>query len=129
MAGPSVVIAKFPMIVSSSRSAAIAAILAALTGTPAQAQQQEAGADTSFTAEQIEAGSKLFANNCSRCHGAHMGAPLSGVFDLRTFPSSQRNRFFNSVSNGKNSMPPWKSLFSKDDIGNLFAYVVAGEKK
>lgn len=34
----------------------------------------------------------------------------------------------NSVSNGKNSMPPWKSVLSQEQIGNLFAYVVAGEK-
>lgn len=52
-----------------------------------------------------------------------------GVFDLRAFPLDQRSRFFNSVSNGKNNMPPWRSLLSQEEIGFLFAYVAAGEKK
>ena len=48
-------------------------------------------------------------------------------FDLRTFPPKQRTRFLTSVSNGKNSMPPWRGMLSPEDIGNLWAYVVAGE--
>lgn len=51
-----------------------------------------------------------------------------GFFDLRTFPPAQRSRFFNSVSNGKNNMPPWRSVLTQEQIGNIFAYVVAGEK-
>lgn len=89
---------------------------------------EDASAD-SFTPEQIAKGTKLYANNCAVCHGANMVETSGGFFDLRTFPPAQRSRFMNSVSNGKNSMPPWKSLLSQDDIGNLFAYVVAGEKK
>ena len=49
-----------------------------------------------------------------------------GAFDLRTFPSDQKSRFVNSVTNGKNSMPPWGGLFSTDDIEALWAYVMAG---
>ena len=52
-----------------------------------------------------------------------------GFFDLRTFPPAQRSRFMTSVSNGKNSMPPWKSVMTQEQIADLFAYVVAGEKK
>jgi mono/diheme cytochrome c family protein len=82
-----------------------------------------------FTPEQIAKGTKLYANNCAVCHGPNMVETNGGFFDLRTFPPAQRSRFMNSVSNGKNSMPPWKSVLSQDDIGDLFAYVVAGEKK
>ena len=82
-----------------------------------------------FTPEQIAAGAKLYADNCAVCHGPNMVEPGGGFFDLRTFPPNQRSRFMNSVSNGKNSMPPWKSVLSQDQIGTLFAYVVAGEKK
>jgi mono/diheme cytochrome c family protein len=82
----------------------------------------------SFQAEQIKAGSKLYADNCAVCHGQKMVDSGGGFFDLRTFPPKQRPRFINSVSNGKNSMPPWKSVLSQEQIGNLFAYVVVGEK-
>ncbi len=82
-----------------------------------------------FTNEQIEGGRKLFAQNCAVCHGQKMVDPGGGFFDLRTFPPQQRSRFMNSVGNGKNNMPPWRSVLSADQIGQLFAYVVAGEPK
>ena len=84
--------------------------------------------DARFTAAQIAAGAILYEDNCARCHGVEMVDPGGGFFDLRTFPPAQRSRFMNSVANGKNSMPPWRSVLSQEDIGNLFAYVVAGEK-
>ena len=104
-----------------------ACALAAATATLAPAIAQSV---SSFPPEQIAAGAKLYENNCAVCHGPKMVEPGGGgFFDLRTFPPEQRARFINSVSNGKNSMPPWKSLLSQDEIGQLFAYVVAGEKK
>ena len=81
-----------------------------------------------FTKQQIAHGADLYARNCSPCHGAHMDDP-TGAFDLRTFPPDQHDRFVNSVTNGKNSMPPWGSLFKPADIEALWAYVIAGEKK
>ena len=45
-----------------------------------------------------------------------------------TFPRDQRERFVNSVSRGKNSMPPWGDLLKPDEIDALWAYLVAGEK-
>lgn len=78
--------------------------------------------------QQIAQGAKLYAANCAVCHGGHMVDEGGGFFDLRTFPPQQRTRFITSVSNGKNSMPPWKSVLSQDEIASLFAYVIAGEK-
>jgi mono/diheme cytochrome c family protein len=80
-----------------------------------------------FSAKQISAGAAIFARNCSPCHGAHMTDP-EGAFDLRTFPHDQHSRFVNSVTNGKNSMPPWGGLLKPEEIEELWAYVVAGEK-
>ena len=85
-------------------------------------------AQEQFSEESINKGRSIFDQNCAPCHGAHMADP-QGSFDLRTFPPAQRNRFFNSVSNGKNSMPPWGGLFNTEQIGYLWAYVMAGEKK
>ena len=81
-----------------------------------------------FRPEQIKKGSEIFSQNCEPCHGPRMADP-QGAFDLRTFPVTQHSRFVNSVSNGKNNMPPWGDLFGPADIEALWAYVIAGEKK
>ena len=81
-----------------------------------------------FGPEQIKKGSEIFAQNCEPCHGPRMADP-QGAFDLRTFPVNEHSRFVNSVTKGKNNMPPWGDLFETADIEALWAYVVAGEKK
>jgi mono/diheme cytochrome c family protein len=80
-----------------------------------------------FSAKQIRAGAALFAQNCAPCHGAHMADP-EGAFDLRFFPHDQHDRFVDSVTHGKNSMPPWGGALKQEEIEALWAYVVAGEK-
>jgi mono/diheme cytochrome c family protein len=87
-----------------------------------------AGAQETFAPERIQQGASNYAQNCAPCHGPRMADP-QGAFDLRTFPPDQKSRFMNSVTHGKNSMPPWGGLFSADDIEALWAYVMAGEKK
>jgi mono/diheme cytochrome c family protein len=98
------------------------AALAACTGL-AHADQEETPGP-----EQIKRGSALYSQHCSACHGPRMADP-EGAFDLRKFPPDQHGRFVNSVTNGKNSMPPWGGLLKADEIESLWAYVVAGEKK
>jgi mono/diheme cytochrome c family protein len=80
-----------------------------------------------FSKKQIAQGAEIYARNCSPCHGAHMDDP-NGAFDLRSFPPNEHARFVDSVTNGKNSMPPWGSLLKPADIDALWAYVMAGEK-
>ncbi len=81
-----------------------------------------------FPPERIKQGADLFARNCSPCHGTRMQNP-EAAFDLKTFPPGQHERFVNSVTNGKNQMPPWGDLLKPDDIESLWAYVMAGEGK
>jgi mono/diheme cytochrome c family protein len=81
-----------------------------------------------FAPEAISKGAAIFAQNCSTCHGARMADPQA-AFDLRKFPHDQKNRFVNSVSKGKNAMPPWGDLLKGDDIDALWAYVMAGERE
>jgi mono/diheme cytochrome c family protein len=87
-----------------------------------------AGAQEKFAPEQIKRGSAIYSQNCGPCHGPRMADP-QGAFDLLTFPPEQKSRFLNSVTNGKNSMPPWGGLFSAEEIEALWAYVMAGEKR
>jgi mono/diheme cytochrome c family protein len=77
--------------------------------------------------QRIEAGAKIFARNCSPCHGPRMRDPES-AFDLRKFPHDAHDRFIASVTRGKNQMPPWGDLLKPEEIEALWAYVVAGEK-
>src|SRR5690349_17597621 len=90
-----------------STSACVLIAMAAATSTYASAQD--------FAPEQIRKGADIYEQNCSPCHGAHMADPNS-AFDLKTFPPDAKNRFVNSVTRGKNSMPPWGDLLKPDDI-------------
>jgi mono/diheme cytochrome c family protein len=100
---------------------ALACATAAAQTPPSQEQSQD------FPPEQIRAGAALFDRNCAPCHGSHMEDPES-AFDLRTFPHDQHSRFVESVTKGKNSMPPWGGQLKPEDIEALWSYVVAGEK-
>ncbi len=75
-----------------------------------------------FTPERVEKGKLMYKQLCLRCHGPEMVAG-NNAFDLRTFPLDDRARFFNSVTNGKRAMPPWKGILSEDEISILWAYV------
>lgn len=86
------------------------------------------GAAASFPPEQIKRGAALYAKNCATCHGVRMNGPEWAI-DLHTFPRDDRPRFIESVTHGKNTMPPWGDVLSPDDIAALWAYVVAGEPK
>ena len=99
----------------------IAALAYVLMCVPSAAQE-------SFAPGQIRLGAEIFARNCSPCHGPRMQDP-EGAFDLRTFPPAEHSRFVNSVSHGKNQMPPWAGLLKPEEIEALWAYVVAGEKR
>jgi mono/diheme cytochrome c family protein len=81
------------------------------------------------TKAEFAKGEALFDQICSHCHGPHMVNPGNISFDLRKFPHDDRARFFNSVRNGKNSMPPWKDILKPDEIEALWAYVRTGGKE
>ena len=78
------------------------------------------------TPEQLKTGAEIYERNCSPCHGARMLDP-QGASDLRKFPHDQRERFINSVTRGKNQMPPWGDLLKPEQIAALWAYVVSAE--
>ncbi len=86
-----------------------------------------AAQQAAFPPEQVRQGAAAYAHNCSPCHGPRLYGEES-AFDLRTFPHDQRERFINSVTRGKNQMPPWGGLLKPDEIDALWAYVVTGEK-
>jgi len=81
------------------------------------------------TRAEFDEGAQLFAAICSHCHGPKMVNPGTVSFDLRKFPHDDAARFFNSVRNGKNAMPPWKDVLKPDEIEAIWAYVRLGGKE
>jgi mono/diheme cytochrome c family protein len=81
------------------------------------------------TPAEFAKGETLFGSICAHCHGPRMVNPGTVSFDLRKFPPDDRARFFNSVSNGKNNMPPWKDILKPEEIEAIWAYVRTGGKQ
>jgi mono/diheme cytochrome c family protein len=106
---------------------AVAALGLLLTISGANGYAQD-GAARPFAPEQVKRGAALYAKNCAACHGVRMRGPEWAI-DLTQFPRDERSRFIDSVTNGKNTMPPWGDVLKPDDIASLWAYVVAGEPR
>jgi mono/diheme cytochrome c family protein len=70
----------------------------------------------------IEAGEGVYNNNCQNCHGDQL-VNTGQTFDLRRLTASDRARFDNSVRNGKNQMPPWKSVLTDEEIDQVWSYI------
>ena len=79
------------------------------------------------TPAQVKAGAEIYATNCATCHGNRMRNPEWAI-DLATIPKDDRQRFIQSVSNGKGNMPPWADVLKPAEIDALWAYFSAGEK-
>lgn len=92
-----------------------------LLGLVASFTMQIACCQNAFTSAQ---GKEIYDNNCQTCHGEDMVNPGTVSYDLRKFPSNGKSRFIESVSNGKNGMPSWKSVLSPEDIEKLWVYVM-----
>ena len=106
----------------------LAALLLAFT---AATRGQDEGAKN-YSPQQIKAGSIIYAENCSTCHGRRLANPDDAP-DLRKFPRNERARFLTTVSKGKESkgrkkMENFDDLITTEEIENVWAYVVAGEK-
>jgi mono/diheme cytochrome c family protein len=95
-----------------------AAAAVALSCAAAAAQSPPDGS----TPQPVDAGARIYAVNCSPCHGTRM-QDAESAFDLRKFPRDQRERFVNSIVRGKNQMPAWGDMFKPDEIDALWAYV------
>ncbi len=106
------------------RSRALAVVVAvlglALCGASASAQSPP------FPSEQVARGAQLFAQNCATCHGTRMRNPQWAI-DLHTFPRDNKERFVDSVMNGKRNMPAWDDVLKPDDVDALWAYVSTGD--
>ena len=70
-----------------------------------------------------EAGRRAYTSTCARCHGINLVASSSAYFDLRTFPRDEKDRFLNSVTNGKRQMPAWGGLVKPETMESIWLYI------
>jgi mono/diheme cytochrome c family protein len=84
------------------------------------------GQSAQFPPEQIARGAQLFAQNCATCHGTRMRNPQWAI-DLHTFPRDNKDRFVDSVMNGKRNMPSWDDVLKPEDVEALWSYVSTGD--
>tara|TARA_R110001592_G_scaffold337300_1_gene623591 strand:- start:205750 stop:206091 length:342 start_codon:yes stop_codon:yes gene_type:complete len=101
----------------------VSTTLLLMSAVPALGGTAGATAD-STTDAQYKTGARSYRKRCARCHGVNMVNPGPGIFDLRTFPADDKNRFIISVVNGKNAMPSWGDVLQGDDIESLWVYVI-----
>lgn len=78
-----------------------------------------------FSVDQgVKNGERTYAKNCSTCHGNRMKNPQWG-FNLELFPVDQKLRFVDSVTYGKNAMPPWEDVLSSQEIEEIWLYFLS----
>jgi mono/diheme cytochrome c family protein len=77
-------------------------------------------------ATEVASGATVYQDYCSSCHGEELRNTSGGVtFDLRRLRPQDRDRFVNSVLNGKNQMPPWRGVLDIRQIDSIWAYIRA----
>jgi cytochrome c6 len=99
------------------------AALAQSNTVPAESVPVDIPPAAPFTAEAVEKGREQFHRTCAQCHGRNMVNSGTTVYDLRKFPTEQRERFYNSVTNGKGNMPSFKGALEPGAIELLWNYV------
>lgn len=71
----------------------------------------------------VDAGRTAYTTYCTRCHGVNLQVGSSAFFDLRTFPSDDKERFLRSVLKGKRVMPAWEGIVKPSDIESIWLYI------
>jgi mono/diheme cytochrome c family protein len=86
------------------------------------AEGEAEGAETAGGGD-AEAGTAVFSENCSTCHGA-TGHGGNGGPDLTTMPLAQSEAgAIEQVTNGGGGMPAFAGTLSEEEIENVAAYV------
>ena len=94
--------------------------LPALFGAPALSEDLDA---------QIKKGKAAYDQLCGKCHGKDMVNPGTGSFDLRKFPLDQKQRFYDSVNNGRGDMPAWADVLFEGELDAIWVHVATNGGK
>ncbi len=93
-------------------------------GEGGEQQEEPAEGEPEGGGGSAEAGTVVFSENCSTCHGA-TGEGGNGGPNLKTMPLAQTEEgAIQQVTNGGGGMPPFGGTLSGEEIENVAAYVV-----
>jgi mono/diheme cytochrome c family protein len=93
-------------------------------GEGGEQQENPAEGEAEGGAGNAAAGTVIFSENCSTCHGA-TGHGGNGGPDLTTMPLAQTEAgAIQQVTNGGGGMPAFSGTLSEEEIENVAAYVV-----
>ena len=96
------------------RLAFLASATAALFGAPSFAEEVH---------PLFSKGKAAYVQLCAKCHGNDMVNPGTSSFDLRKFPTDQKERFYDSVNNGTGDMPAWADVLFEGELDAIWVYV------
>ena len=93
----------------------------------------ESTSDSSSTASTAEAtpaidGKKIYKQYCVTCHGLYGDMGASGAFNLTTSELSVDERV-QVITNGRNTMTPFKTLLSEEKIKAVAEYTLELKKE
>lgn len=80
-------------------------------------------ASTTKEAKPAPDGKKIYKQYCVTCHGLYGDMGASGAFNLTTSELSVDERV-NVITNGRNTMTPFKSLLSPEKIQAVAKYTL-----
>lgn len=84
-------------------------------------QQGDASSNKNKPLTDIEKGARIFKKYCVACHGLNGKMGLNGAKDLTQSQLSLTERKL-LIANGKNTMTPFKSILSAEDITLVAQY-------
>lgn len=92
----------------------VLAFALALFGVPALAEDVH---------PELDKGIATYKNFCSHCHGLNMVNPGTSSYDLRKWPTANKDGFVSAVNNGKGDMPAWGDILYPEEVEALWVYV------
>ena len=87
-------------------------VINVIASAPAMAQDRAA----------IETGEQVYDEHCATCHGPKL-RPTGAMPDLKQQKAEGRARFDQIVMNGKNQMPAWQGVVSREELDQIWAYI------
>ncbi|MEM7424620.1 MAG: c-type cytochrome [Pseudomonadota bacterium] len=73
--------------------------------------------------EKLGKAKRVYKQFCAHCHGLNMVNPGTSSYDLRKFPTDQKERFYKSVIKGSRNMPAWGDVITPAEMELLWFYV------
>lgn len=71
----------------------------------------------------LSEGESAYRMICAHCHGPALQNPGTASFDLRTFPTDQPDRFYESVTDGRGGMAAFGDVLLEGELDALWVYV------